>query len=186
MSQPGRRIVVVGTSGSGKTYVAKALAERLGIEYVCNDAIIWGPDWTEVPRADRPSIFDAATRGEAWAFDGNILSLKDPEDRMILDRADTVVWLDLPRRTVYRQVVWRTFKRALFREELWHGNRESWRMSFASRDSIIVWSISSYPHYKVQCQRFFDDPQWERLKRIRLCSRPEVERWLRGVRAASH
>ena len=39
-------------------------------------------------------------------------------------RADTVVWLDLPRSQVMRQIVSRTFRRVLTREELWNGNRE--------------------------------------------------------------
>ena len=49
----GRRILVVGTSGAGKTYVAQHLAKRLNLRYICNDTIIWGPDWTPVPKADR-------------------------------------------------------------------------------------------------------------------------------------
>lgn len=120
-------------------------------------------------------------RGDAWTFDGNICSLKSPEDRLILERADTEVWLDLPRRTVWRQVFWRTFKRSLFREELWHGNRENWRMSFASRDSIILWSINTFNRYRAQHEAFFANPDWARLIRIRLRSRREVKRWLGSV-----
>ncbi|WP_447943576.1 hypothetical protein [Microbacterium aurum] len=38
--------------------------------------------------------------------------------------ADAIVWIDHPRRVVMRRVVGRTIRRALTREELWHGNRE--------------------------------------------------------------
>lgn len=176
--RPGWRIVVVGTSGSGKTFVARALAARLGIPYICNDAIIWQPHWQPTPRDQRLALFDNATYGDAWIYDGNILALTDPEDWLILERADTVVWLDLPRRIVWRQVLLRTMKRVLFREALWHGNRETFRMSFLSRDSIILWSIRTYAKRCVQCECVFADPQWAHLHRIRLQSRHEVRTWL--------
>ncbi len=178
---PGRRIVVVGTSGSGKTFVAKALAGQLGLHYVCNDAIIWKANWQPTPRDERLSLFDEATSSDTWAYDGNILAIKDPEDHLILGRADTVIWIDLPRRIVFKQVILRTIKRVLLREELWHGNRETFRMSFLSRDSIILWSIRTYTKRRCQCERFFRDPKWDRLIRVRLRSRHEVWSWLDGV-----
>jgi adenylate kinase family enzyme len=60
----GRRLCVLGTSGSGKSYVAIEAARRLGLRYVSNDALIWGADWRSTPREDRPAIFDAATRDD--------------------------------------------------------------------------------------------------------------------------
>ena len=41
------RVVVVGSSGSGKTTVARALAERLDVHYVELDALHHKPNWTE-------------------------------------------------------------------------------------------------------------------------------------------
>jgi hypothetical protein len=46
---------------------------------------------------------------------------------VIWARADTVIWLDPPRRTVMRRVIWRTIRRVAGRAELWNGNRERWR-----------------------------------------------------------
>ena len=130
------RIIVVGTSGSGKSYVAKAIAKNLGIKYICNDALIWMPNWINVPNDERLPGFEKATDCEAWVIDGNVASTHRPENALLLERADTIVWLDLPRRTVWSQVFWRTIRRAITREELWHGNRESFRLSFFSRDSM--------------------------------------------------
>ena len=42
----------------------------------------------------------------------------------VADRADLMVWLDLPRATVMRQVTARTLRRRLTRQELWNGNVE--------------------------------------------------------------
>ena len=66
-------------------------------------------------------------------------------------RADLVVVLDLPRRTVMRQVVLRTVRRGVVRRELWNGNRESWRNAL-SRDplrNIILWSWNTHSKYHV-------------------------------------
>jgi adenylate kinase family enzyme len=70
---PGTCICVIGTSGSGKTYVAEELAATLGLRYVSNDALIWAADWQEVPRDERYVAFEAATREDGWTFDGNLV-----------------------------------------------------------------------------------------------------------------
>ena len=46
---------------------------------------------------------------------------------LTIDAADTVVWLDLPRRIWLPRLLWRTLGRVVLREELWNGNRESLR-----------------------------------------------------------
>ena len=69
---------------------------------------------TSISRTGTPLPLDvfrdqvtAAIAGDGWAVDGNYSVLRD----LIWDRADTVVWLDLPRPVVMRQVVARTLRR---------------------------------------------------------------------------
>src|SRR5687768_13886972 len=119
---PGRRIAVVGTSGCGKSYVAQALAGKLDLTYINNDAIIWRPNWQETPHEERIAEIDAATAQGAWTFDGN-LAAKNVDDQIVLARCDTIVWLDLPRWQVWSQIIRRTAQRVITREELWSGNR---------------------------------------------------------------
>jgi adenylate kinase family enzyme len=180
--QPGERICVVGTSGSGKTYVARVLARTLGLAYICNDALIWGPNWTPVPREQVYAAQEAAMRAPRWAFDGN-LTLSRPEDLMALERCDTVVWLDLPRRQVHWQVLRRTLARVLVRQPLWHGNRESWR-TLLSPDSIVWWSIKTYARRRREYAAVFADPRWAAKLRIRLRTRHEVDSWLASLPVA--
>ncbi len=178
LPQPGRRISVIGTSGSGKSFVARALAQRLGLTYICNDAIIWGPNWYEVPKDEVLRAVDNATLATGWTFDGNLSPRA--EDRLVIERCDTIVWLDLPRREVHWQVIRRTLARVITREALWHGNRESWR-TMLSRDSIIWWSFKTYAARRRDYEALFADPAAGHARRIRLRSRAEVDRWLAGL-----
>lgn len=176
----GRRICVVGTSGSGKTFVAEALAARLGLRYICNDAIIWGPHWTPTPPEERLARFDAETSEDGWTYDGNIGASAD--DQLMLSRCDTLVWLDLPRLEVWSQMLRRTLWRVISREPLWHGNVETWRMMF-SRDSIILWSIQTLSRRRRAYTALFADPAHAGRTRVHLHSRREVDRWLASLPA---
>jgi adenylate kinase family enzyme len=77
--------------------VAETLAAKLGIPYVSNDAIIWRPNWQQTPHGERIALIDEATRADGWTFDGNLAG-RNPDDRIVLDRCDSIIWLDLLRR----------------------------------------------------------------------------------------
>ena len=62
----------------------------------------------------------AAIAEDGWVVNGNYSVPRD----LTWDRADTVVWLDLSRPAVMRQVVARSLRRMATRESLWNGNRE--------------------------------------------------------------
>jgi adenylate kinase family enzyme len=168
----------MGTSGSGKTYVAEALSRRRGLRYVCNDALIWRADWEPVPREERLPAFDEATRQPGWVSDGNLGD--GPEDQLLLQRCDTIVWLDLPRWQVHPQIALRTLRRAWTKEPMWHGNVERWRTLF-SRDSMIWWSVKTFARRRRNYERLFSDPAYADRTRIRLRSRGEVNAWLESV-----
>ncbi len=174
---PGQRICVIGTSGSGKTYVARALAGRLGLRYVSSDALIWRANWEAVPRAEQYVAFEAATATGGWTFDGNLGP--SPEDRLVLSRCDTLVWLDLPRWQVMASIIRRTLWRAITRERLWYGNVEHWRTVF-SRDSMIAWAWRTHSRRKREYAALFAVLDDGRI-RIRLTSRREVNRWLASL-----
>ncbi len=177
---PGRRIAVLGTSGCGKTFVAKRLAEVLEVTYICNDSIYWGPNWTESPLDQRLAEYDRSTRAQEWTFDGNVDGWSD-KGPVILQRADTLIWLDLPRLQVFSQVLGRSIRRAWTKEPMWHNNRESWRQSFFSRESILLWSMQTYTQRRKKYAALFADPTYSHLNRIRLVSRRQVDTWLASL-----
>ncbi len=139
---PVRRIAVFGPSGSGKTTVSRQIGRVLGLPVIELDALFHWPNWQPSP----PEEFLAAVEGaltaclDGWVCDGNYALVRP----LVLSRADTVVWLRLPFPVVYLRLFIRTVTRAWRREELWNTNRESWRMSFLSRDSILLWGITHW------------------------------------------
>ena len=167
------KIVVVGTSGSGKTTVARELARRHGVPHVELDALFHGPNWAETPAEEFRRRVAAATDGDGWVVDGNYESkLGD----LVLGRADTVVWLDLPLRVALARVTRRTVGRIRTGEELWSGNRESWRGGFFGWESMFVWTIRSHlRNRRVRPGRFERHPN---LRIARLRSAREVESYL--------
>ena len=88
-----RRVSVVGSSGSGKSTVAARLAEQLGVPHTELDAINHQPNWTPLPHEEFRRRVTEITAGAQWVVDGNYSTVRD----IVWDRADTVVWLDLPR-----------------------------------------------------------------------------------------
>jgi adenylate kinase family enzyme len=95
------------------------LAARLCVPFVELDAIMhYRPEWEDLPEADFRSAVAKVVAGDGWVVDGNYHVGRD----VVWARADTVVWIDLPRRTVMRQVIGRTASRLIWRAELWNGN----------------------------------------------------------------
>ena len=130
-----RRVLVAGTSGSGKTTLARVIADVLGCPHAELDALHHGPGWTK-----RPEFEDDVHRGTAgptWASEWQYAAVRE----VLLDRADLLVWLDLPRRVVMSRVVRRTVRRRIRREVLWNGNTEPPLRTFLTdRDHIVRWA----------------------------------------------
>ena len=175
---PIRRVTVVGSSGSGKTTMATRLAERLGVPLVELDALNWGPNWTPAEPTVLVERVREATAGDAWVCDGNYSTRAQP---IILERADTVVWLDLPLRTCLVQMLRRTRRRIRSREELWAGNRESWRDAFIGRDALFWWLLTHYRRNRRHYETQLASPHYAHLRVLRFRSSQEADAWLAGV-----
>lgn len=171
-----RRIAVIGTSGSGKTTVAGRLAESLGVPHVELDALHHGPNWAEPELEDFRALVSKATAGDGWVADGNYMRKLG---NLVLERADTIVWLDLPLRTSLRRLWHRTTTRIREDVELWSGgNRETWRGAFWGRESLFAWTVRSHLARKRSLPVRLSSPELARSSVVRLRSAEEVERWL--------
>ncbi|HEV8654923.1 MAG TPA: shikimate kinase [Candidatus Limnocylindria bacterium] len=176
-----RRVSVIGTSsGAGKTTLGRKLADRLGVSFIELDALFWQPGWQKAPiELFRRRVAEHA-RGDGWVIDGNYTGrLGD----LVWQRADTVVWLDLP----LRVSLWRTFRRALeglrSGEELWPGtgNRQTVRNLFFERDSVLYYAIRSHRRRR----RLFEDRlrsgNYGDLAIHRFRSSADAEGWLASI-----
>ena len=168
---------MVGSAGSGKTTFGRALAEAMQVPYLELDSVFHLPGWQELPdeafRARVAEFADAATEG--WVIDGNYTVV---QRSAIWPRADRVVWLDLPRRQVMRQVIGRSLRRSIGRQELWNGNRERLRdlVAWDPETSIIRWAWTNFDRFEAKFDDARADPVWAHLDFRRVRSRAEADR----------
>ena len=166
------RILVAGASGSGKTTLAARIGAALGLPHVEIDRLHWHAGWTPNPGFEQEVAALAAQ--ERWITEWQYSSARP----LLAARADLLIWLDLPRRTVLSRVVTRTLRRRLLRVELWHGDQEPpLRSFFSDPDHIVRWSMSTwslYPDRVREALRARPD-----LRLVRLRSDRDVRRLLR-------
>jgi len=174
-----RRVSVVGNSGSGKSTIASAIAERLGVPHVELDAIHHQADWEPTPPERLREAVLRRIDSEGWVVDGNYAGVRD----LVWSRADTVVWLDPPRALVVWQVLTRTLRRIATRQELWNGNRERWRYLFTldPQVSAVLWAWMRHEMYRERYERAMADPAWAHLRFVRVRSRRDAARMLAAL-----
>jgi adenylate kinase family enzyme len=170
-----QRVLVGGISGAGKTTMARRLAARHGLPHVELDALFHGPGWVERPTF-AADVADVAA-GERWVVDSDGYSaVRD----VLWARADTLVWLDLPRWQVMLRVVRRTLWRGLLRQELWNGNRESLRSAWGDSGHPVRWAWAQHGARRALLEQRTADPAWSHLEVHRLRSARAARRWLAG------
>ena len=126
----GRRVVVTGLAGSGKSTFAVALAAETGLPVIHLDLAFWKPGWVAPSETEWREKQRVVLAGDAWIADGNYHETLD----LRIERADTVVVLDMP--------WWRCSGRALRRGfrmpgelpegcdySTWARLRDEWRLA---------------------------------------------------------
>lgn len=174
-----RRINVVGSSGSGKTTFSRRLAKRLDCAHIEMDALFWQPDWRQ---SDDDTFFHKirqATAEDRWVLDGNY-SRSMP---LKWQRVDTVIWLDYGFWRTFRQLMVRSVTRALSDDELWPGtgNTESFRQTFFSRESILLWMISNYRRKRRQYRQWMRSKKYQDIRFVRLTSPQQASTLLDSI-----
>ena len=158
------RISVIGTIGSGTTTLARRLAEGLDLPHLELDAVFHQPGWTGLPDPEFQDTVRAFCAGDRWVVCGKYSQVRE----LVFERADTIVCLDHARLRQTLRVARRTARRAARREELWNGNRETWRGLAVWRpkeESIVRWSWETIPRVRrlfAELEaRYADDPSVE-------------------------
>lgn len=172
-----RRVVVVGCSNSGKSTLARSLADAMDAPFIELDALFWMPEWQGRDLESFRTIADGATQGDTWVVAGNYRRVAD----VVWPRADTMVWLDLPLPLLLRRCLVRSWRRWRDRELLWGTNRESFWRHLGSRDSLLWYLARTYRRNRREFAAIPRDPCYAGLRFIRLASPREVDRWLDAV-----
>ncbi|WP_372785952.1 hypothetical protein [Phenylobacterium sp.] len=162
------RVVVMGSTGSGKSTFARALAARIGAAHIEQDALNWDPGWTNLSQADPETLrgrVRAAIAADNWTTCGNYSVVR----AMIFERATHLVWLDYSRPLIMARVIRRSFLRAIAGDELWEGtgNREDVRR-WLDKEHPIRWAWDTYAHRRKAYEALFADPANARLEMHRL------------------
>jgi adenylate kinase family enzyme len=150
---PSLRISIIGTSCSGKTTIAKLISEKLHIPHIELDALHWLPNWQESDNDEFLSLVSHATSADNWIVDGNY-SMTRP---IVWNRVTHILWLNYPFIVVFWRALRRTISRAWSKEVLFSGNTESWKQSFFSKDSILLWVIQTYAKRQRQYSKLLAD-----------------------------
>ncbi len=176
-----KKINVIGTSGSGKTTFAHRLAKALNYPYVEMDKIFWGPNWYWPSDEEFFGNLKIALDQETWVLDGNY-------NRTVpikWENVDTVIWLDYSFSRTLFQAIRRAIARAWTQKEIWEGtgNRESFRKSFFSKQSIIWWTITTHKSVREKYEKCMNDPRFKHIQFIRLQNHREADQFLQRCKS---
>lgn len=173
-----KRVIVIGSSCSGKTTLARHLAEILGFEQIELDALHWGPDWSMPATGSFRSAVEERICGDYWVVDGNYSVVRD----IVWSKATDAIWLNYPFYIVFSRAVVRTMKRIISREVLYNGNRESFRRAFLSRGSILLWIIRTFRRRRKGYRALFAADVFPNLCLIELRRPRDARRLLASLR----
>jgi adenylate kinase family enzyme len=174
------RIAIVGCSGVGKSTLARAASERLGLPHLELDSVFHQAGWTQLSEsAFRQRVSDYLDTHATWVIDGNYAPVRD----LIWSQATDVVWLHPPRWRMMRQIIGRSIRRTVTREELWNGNREPWGnlTSLRPERSVIAWAFTRHPLYEVEFSQWQADPQWAHARHHKFVTHMQAQQWLAGL-----
>lgn len=175
-----RRVVVGGSTSSGKSTFSRELAARMQAPLIELDEIRHGPNWTETPNARFRELLDPRTAQGTWVVDGNYAFARD----LTWGRADTLVWLDYSLPLLLWRLFRRTNRRILRREVLWNGNRERFANAYFSTDSLYLWVLRSYWKRRRNWPRQLAEPAYRHLVVHRFRTPGEAAGWLAGIGTA--
>ncbi len=171
----GRRIVVVGGTGNGKSTLAETLAQRLGLPFVELDELFWLPNWVMSDDESFSVKVAAATSGESWVVAGNY---QRSSVDVIWPRVDTMIVLEVSLVTQLRRLIARSWRRSRSNELLWGTNYERLWKHFFHRDSLLLFALRTHRKTRDRYRSMMADPEWAHIDFIHLRSPAEAARWL--------
>ncbi len=101
-----KRIAIIGNAGSGKSTLSQKLHKITNLPIYYLDQYYWKPRWVRTEPYEYKKMHDAICDKQEWIIDG--INLRVMEYR--IQRADMVIFLDIPRYLCFYRIFKRTFK----------------------------------------------------------------------------
>ena len=101
-----KKIIVIGSPGSGKSTLSKRLAKKYELPLVHLDRLFWKSGWMESSRDEFDAKLAQALEQDSWIIDGHYGRTLP----MRLQKADTVIFLDYPKYICLLRVLKRVLK----------------------------------------------------------------------------
>lgn len=165
-----KRIAIIGTSGAGKTTLAKELSSKLNIPAYELDNLFWLSEWQHVDLNSFAEKVGSIVEKDSWIICGNYSKVRE----IIWDKADTIIWLDYPFLLCFFRNLIRSLKRIFTKEQCCNGNYETMSRTFFSKDSILLWVIKSHWRHKESYSSAFLEKRYSQKSLIRVGSPKEL------------
>ena len=161
-----RKILIVGTSCTGKTTLAAELAKKMGIVNIDLDDLHWLPDWKMRSKAEMKALIRSEIMPRPqWIVSGNYTTAGRDS---IWKEAETIIWLDYPLHFILGRYVKRTYRRIVTKEPCCNGNIETLSNAVFTKEILLRYILSSHfgrrPLYKSWMNGEMSDKQWIVLK----------------------
>lgn len=173
-----KRIIIIGTSGCGKTTLAKRLSKILNIPSYDLDDYYWLPKWQPQTDKEFVKIVDKLSNKKTWIMNGNYSKV----NHFIWDRSDTIIWLDYSLLRCLCQGIIRSIIRAISKEVCCGNNYESFKRTFLSRNSIVLWILSTYRRRKQSYKQAFKNQKEGSKAYLKFSNPKETNQWLKGLK----
>ena len=136
-----KKIVIIGTSCSGKSTLSKKLAMKLKIPHYELDNYFWSNNWIAKPEKEFIELVqDILNNNSNWIICGNYSNVR----KALWDKSTDIIWLDYPFYLVFFRAIKRSIIRIYKKEKVCNNNIESFQKTFLSKDSIILWVLKTY------------------------------------------
>jgi len=170
------KVIIIGSSGAGKTTLAKALSSKLNIPHTELDSIFHLKDWQPLDNDEFKARVGSITKESSWIICGNYFNKLGGEN--YLSKADTVIWCDYSFLLVFSRLLRRTLKRILTKQELWNENREGFIVNFFTKESVLLWMMREWNQQKQRYGKIFQENKLNDTQLIRLRSPAETVKFL--------
>lgn len=171
------KILIIGTTGSGKSTLASKISKKLDIKHIEQDNLFWQPNWQIAPKEEFIAKMMNEIKSDSWVTCGNHGAVRET----LIKEADTIIWLDYSFHIVLYRILKRSIIRAAFKQKCCNGNVETFRQTFFSGNSILLWLFKTYAKRRKDYTLLFNELEKSDKKLIRLKNLKEAESFLKNL-----